>query len=248
MKNFAVIQHNYSEFLGLIEHQLEIRDIGFSYFRPFVDQALPASPLPFDALFVLGGDWPAEEDHKQAQGFALEKALIANFLNAKRSVIGIGLGGQLVAEYAGARSQEKALHNAYWTTAHATERGKEDALAKAVDGQRVMVLYRGKTELPDELVPIVVDDEGQWLAIRAHHLAYGILFRPELKPGMLEDMVMEAGRLIPDNIGQLLSEARREWTTTQKNTDQITIALVSALDLMKERRKPTVIRLNVEPE
>jgi len=248
MKNFAVIQHNYSEFLGLIEHQLEVRDIGFSYFRPFVDQALPASPLPFDALFVLGGDWPVEGNHEQAQRFASEKALIANFLNAKRPVIGIGLGGQLVAEYAGARSQEKELHKAYWTTAHVTELGKEDALAKAVDGKRVMVLHRGKTELPDELAPIVVDDEGQWLAIRAHHLAYGMLFRPELKPGMLEDMIMEAGRVVPDNISELLSEARNEWAATQKNTDQITIALVSTLDLMKERRKPPVIRLNVEPE
>lgn len=35
MKHFAVVQHSYSEFLGIVESQLEKRDIGFSYFRVF---------------------------------------------------------------------------------------------------------------------------------------------------------------------------------------------------------------------
>ena len=39
MQNYCVVQHTYSEFLGLIERQLEKRDIGFSYYRPFVGQA-----------------------------------------------------------------------------------------------------------------------------------------------------------------------------------------------------------------
>lgn len=41
MKNYCVVQHSYSEFLGLIESQLEKRDIGFSYYRPFVGQDSP---------------------------------------------------------------------------------------------------------------------------------------------------------------------------------------------------------------
>jgi hypothetical protein len=50
MKRFAAVQHSYSEFLGAIEKQLENRGIGFTYFRPFTGQSLPASALQFDAL------------------------------------------------------------------------------------------------------------------------------------------------------------------------------------------------------
>ena len=72
-----------------------------------------------------------------------------------------------------------------------------------------------------------------------------MLFRPEMKPGMIEDMMMEDNRPLPDNIGELLGEARMVWTETQKTTAQVSLALVSALDLMTERRKMPVFNLNV---
>ena len=55
MKQFLVVQHTYSEYLGGIEKQLENRDIGFVYQRPFTGSSLPASALQYDALWLLGG-------------------------------------------------------------------------------------------------------------------------------------------------------------------------------------------------
>ncbi len=245
MKNYAVVQHNYSEFLGLIERQLEIRDIGFSYFRPFVGTDLPGNALQFDALWLLGGSAPTG-DASVAEWIDQERALIGNFLQHQRPVVGIGFGGLLVAEHFGAAATVEPFHTGYWTTARKTAAGEGDPLAEAVDGKRVLVLYQGGAALPEDVEPLVVDEEGNWLAIRPHELVYGLLFRPELKPGMLEDIIMEAKRSAPDNIGELLATAREEWVQTQKTTDGIIIALVSALDLMKERKKPPVFRLNVE--
>lgn len=245
MKNYAVIQHNYSEFMGLIERQLEVRDIGFSYFRPFVGQDLPGSALHFDALFCLGGSWPTTDEEHCPWG-ADERRLIAVFLKARRPVIGLGFGGLLVAEHAGARPAAEPFHTAYWTTGHATAAGRNDPLAQAVDGRRLLVMYNGAAELPVGLEPIVVDDDGRWLAIRPEPLAYGMLFRPELKPGMIEDMIMEAQRPTPDNIAELLATARAEWEATQATTDRVVVALVTALDLMRERRKAPVFNLRVE--
>lgn len=246
MKNYAVIQHNYSEFLGLIERQLEVRDIGFSYFRPFVGQDLPGSALQFDALFLLGGSWPTV-DAEHSPWHDAERRLIGAFLKADRPVVGFGFGGLLVAEHFGASASAEPFHTAYWTTAHCTAAGKGDALAEAVDGRRVLVMYNGTATLPGGVEPIVVDDDGRWLAIRPHALAYGLLFRPELKPGMIEDMIMEAKRNVPDNIGELLASARDEWEDTQQTTDRVIVALVKALDLMTERRKAPVFSLKVEP-
>ena len=106
-------------------------------------------------------------------------------------------------------------------------------------------MYNGKVDLPEGIEPIIVDDAGNWLAIRPDALTYGILFRPEIKPGMIEDMIMEQNRPLPENIGELLSEARMNWVDMQVTMDKVVVALVTALDLMKERRKMPVFSLNV---
>lgn len=245
MKSYAVVQHTYSEFLGLIERQLEKRDIGFNYYRPFIGQSLPGSALQFDALFLLGGAQPTT-DRTHCPWVDEELRLIDVFRRADRPVVGIGFGGLLVAERAGAVPSAEPLHNAYWSVAHGTEAGRGDALAEAMAGRRVLVMYNGSAALPDRITPLLVDDAGRWLLIRPDKLVYGMVFRPELKPGMIEDMVMEAGREVPGNIAEILAIARLEWPGMQETTDRVVAALVKELDLMRERHKPPVFRLKVE--
>jgi GMP synthase-like glutamine amidotransferase len=245
VKNYAVVQHNYSEFLGLIENQLEVRDIGFSYIRPFVDQDMPGSAIHYDALFILGANWPLT-DEQNMPWMADEMRLVSSFLAADRPVIGLGYGAQLIAKHAGGEALAEPFHNAYWTTAHKTAAGEGDLVAEAMDGHRVLVMCNGSVSLPPGLDPILVDEQGQWLAIRPQQQMYGLLFRPELKPGMIEDMIMEADRQTPDDIGDLLQTARDQWQQSQQTTDQLLIALVKTLDLMKERRKPPVFHLKQE--
>jgi GMP synthase (glutamine-hydrolysing) len=247
MKNFLVVQHTYSEFLGPIERQLESRDIGFTYSRPFTGQDLPGSALQFDSLWLLGGAYPVT-DEESCPWVADELRLIGVFRQAKRPIVGIGFGGLMVAQYEGGMPHDEPRHTAYWTTAHKTPAGKDDPLANAVDGQKVLVLYDGSVELPKGMEPIIVDDQGRWLAIRPDELTYGMLFRPEMKPGMIEDIIMEEGRPSPDNIGELLGEARMHWNDMQVTMDRVVVALVTALDLMQERRKMPVFSLNVVRE
>lgn len=244
VKQFAVIQHTYSEFLGLIENQLEKRDIGFAYFRPFVGQDLPGSAGQFDALFILGGQ-AVPSDHNVNPWHDEEARLLRIFRDAHRPIVGLGYGALLLAEYEGAQLTEEPAHDAYWTTAHKTAAGEHDAVAHAVDGRKVLVMANGRASLPTTLKPIVVDDEGRWIAIRPNALSYGLLFRPELKPGMIEDMIMEAKRKTPPDMGELLALARQYWRDMQQTTDQVIVGLVKELDLMVERRKMPVFRLNI---
>ncbi|MDA8361023.1 MAG: GMP synthase [Gammaproteobacteria bacterium] len=244
MKQFAVVQHTYAEFLGLIENQLEKRDIGFAYFRPFVGQELPGSAGQFDALFILGAQNPPT-DHENAPWHDDELKLIGLFREARRPFVGIGYGAQLLAEYEGGRPSAEPFHNAYWTVAHKTPAGAGDAVADALDGRPVLVMANGSVALPSGIEPLVVDDEGRWLVIRPDALAYGLLCRPELKPGMIEDMIMEAHRDTPPDIGALLEAARHHWQDMQVTTDKLIVALVRELNLMTERRKMPVFRLNI---
>lgn len=247
MKNYCVVQHTYSEFLGLIESQLEKRDIGFAYHRPFVGQGLPGSAAQFDGLWLLGGAWPTADLEHNPQ-VPEELALIDIFRRSRRPVIGIGMGGLLVAQQAGGTAHEDPAYRAAFVTAHKTAAGAGDALAEAVDGHRVLVLVHGRVDLPEGLEPTLVDDAGEWLAVRPDPLTYGLLFRPEMKPGMLEDIIMEARHNPPPNMGELLGEARMEWQGMQAVTQQVVVGLVSELGLMQERRKMPIFSLKLETD
>ncbi|MFO8153294.1 type 1 glutamine amidotransferase [Thioalkalivibrio sp.] len=247
MKNYCVVQHTYSEFLGLIESQLEKRDIGFSYHRPFVGQDMPGSAAQFDGLWLLGGAWPLTDEEHNPQ-LSDELALIDIFRRSRRPVIGLGMGGLLVALQAGGTAHADPMYRAEFVTAHKTPAGEGDALAEAVDGRRVLVLVNGRVDLPEGLEPTLVDDEGRWLAVRPDELTYALLFRPEMKPGMLEDIIMEARHNPPPNIGELLGEARMEWQAMQEVTAQVVVGLVTELSLMQERRKMPVFSLKVETD
>ncbi|MFZ5556023.1 MAG: type 1 glutamine amidotransferase [Pseudomonadota bacterium] len=246
MKHFLVVQHTYSEFLGLIERQLENRDIGFTYCRPFTGQDVPGNALQHDALWLLGGAHPVT-DAEHCPWVADEVRLVGLFRKAKRPVVGIGFGGLVVALAAGGRPHAEPAHSAYWTVARATEAGRDDPLAQAVDGRTVLVMYDGRVDLPAAVPVVATDAEGRWIAARPDAETYALLFRPELKPGMLEDMIMEEARPTPDHIGELLGEARERWNEMQATTDRVLVALVSALDLMQERRKAPVFKINVAP-
>ena len=246
MNRFLVVQHTYSEYLGALEKQLENRGIGFTYVRPFTGQAVPASAVNHDALWLLGGAYPVT-DHEHCPWLDDELRLIAAFQRARRPVVGFGFGALLLAQALGGAAHAKPAHRAYWTTAHAGAGGAPDPVAAALAGRRVLVMVEGRAELPSDLTPLAVDDAGDWIAFRKDHV-YGLLCRPELKPGMIEDMIMEEGRPLAENIGELLETARAEWQQTQKTTDDVLAALVSALDLMRERRRMPVFALNVVKE
>lgn len=245
MQNYAVVQNTYSEFLGLIEKQLEKRDIGFDYYRPFLGQGLPPSVGQFDGLFVLGGaSSTLDEEALPYRNDALN--LIHLFQKVGRPVVGFGLGGLLVAEAAGGIGRADPPYTAAFVTARKTAAGEGDELAEAMDGRRVLALYHGSVDLPDGVEPVLVDDDGRWLAIHPDRLTYGMLFRPEMKPGMIEDILMEEGHDPAPNLPDLLAEARMEWGQMQETTDAVVVALVKALGLMQVRHKAPVFSLKVE--
>jgi GMP synthase (glutamine-hydrolysing) len=242
MIRFVAVQHTFAEFFGALEPQLESRGIGFTYLRVVTGQDVIGSALQHDALWLLGGAYPVT-DREHCPWVADEVRLIGAFQKARRPVIGLGFGAHLVALAAGGSAHAEPLHDAYWTTARATEAGRADPLARAIDGRQVLVMANGRVDLPAGIKPVAVDDAGRWIAVRPDALTYGLLFRPELKPGMIEDMVMEADRLVPEDIGALIETARERWEETQQTIDLVMVALVQALDLMRERRKMPVFTL-----
>ncbi len=246
MIRFIAVQHSYSEFLGPVEKQLENRGIGFTYFRPFTGQSLPVSAQQFDALWLLGGSYPPA-DREHVPWFEEELRLARAFARAGRPAVGFGFGALLLALAAGGTPCGSEAPYAYWTTARATDAGAENPLARAVDGRKVLVAASGRVRLPDGVEPLLIDEGGEWIAWRQAQ-AYGLLFRPELTPGMIEDIIMEEGRPLPEDISAVLEQARQLWVQSRETSDRAIAALVAELDLMRERRKPPVFTLRTVQE
>ncbi len=243
MKRFLAVQHTFSEFFGALEPQWERRDIAFHYVRPVAGQDVAGTPSQFDALWLLGTAWPIA-DAARCAWVEDESRLLRAFQKAGRPVIGLGGGAHVRAAAHGSRLFAEPMHAAYFATARGVV--ADDPLAQAIDGRRVLVMVNGRAELDASLTPVAVDDAGRWIAVRAPLPGYGLLFRPELKPGMLEDMVMEEDREVPEDIASLIEAARDERRALQATGERVTVALVSALDLMRERRKAPVFRLSVQ--
>jgi GMP synthase-like glutamine amidotransferase len=238
MKRLLCIQHTYAEFLGALEPQFEAREIGFSYVRTVAGQDVAGTPTQYDALWLLGTTH-AVADGAHCAWLEDEKRLVRAFQNARRPVVGLGAGAHVLAAANGAALSLQPEHDAGFTTAVALD--GEDPLAKAVDGRRVLVMACGSAALPQGARAVVADASGRCIAFRVGTLGYGLLFRPELKPGMLEDMAMEEDRPVPGHLGEMIETARAEWPQMQETTARVAAALVAALGLMDERRKPPVI-------
>ncbi len=95
------LQHVPFEGLGYIEEWAEFRDIEISWTRLFAEERPPA-PAAFDWLVIMGGPMGIH-DHCNYPWLAEEKDFIKASIDAGKTVVGICLGAQLIADVLGAR-------------------------------------------------------------------------------------------------------------------------------------------------
>ena len=131
MKRFLAVQHTFAEFFGALEAQWEARDIGFRYVRPVSGEDVAGTPSQFDALWLLGAAWPPA-DREHCPWVDDELRLVRAFLKAKRPVIGLGEGAQVLAAAHGALLHAEPAHDAYFTRARALA---DDPLARELSAR-----------------------------------------------------------------------------------------------------------------
>jgi GMP synthase-like glutamine amidotransferase len=154
MIRFLAIQHTFSEFFGALEPQFEARDFAFTYLRPVTGQDVAAAAGQFDCLWLLGGAYPVA-DREHCPWIDDERRLVSAFARSRRPVVGLGFGAHVVALAHGGTAHLEPEHDAYWTVARVTEAGREDPVARAVDGRHVLVMVNGAVDLPGGVTPLV---------------------------------------------------------------------------------------------
>jgi GMP synthase (glutamine-hydrolysing) len=106
-----------------------IRDSGgaLDEWAPAEQLEPPSDPLDYDAVLVLGGAMNADEEERHGW-IVEEKALLRELLAQEMPLLGLCLGGQLVAEAAGAEARRAAEPEIGWHPVEVTPEGAADPL------------------------------------------------------------------------------------------------------------------------
>ena len=216
MKTIAVVQHNSAEYLGLIEDHLEGRGTRFQYFRPFTsDGKLPTDQTMGDGLVLLGGGpWGSVGENKLPTLDA-EIDLTRNAISRSIPVLGIGLGAHILALATGGSVSPAPLRMRVGT---ATCQNRTALSGLIPESFPAVVYMRDKLTLPPGAT-LLADLPGEDPAIwQIGPCCLGFAGHPGLKPGMVEDLVMEFDDVPP--------EVHSGLTQLQQVKNQIADALV----------------------
>jgi GMP synthase-like glutamine amidotransferase len=139
----------------------------------------PADPLGFDAVLVLGGAMNVDEEDRHPW-LAEEKALLRELLANGRPLLGLCLGGQLVAEAAGAAVGRAPRPEIGWHRVELSPEGREDPLLGALaPGFEAFQWHSYEFALPAGATALA-HSEACLQSCRLGQRAWAIQFHPEV--------------------------------------------------------------------
>ena len=151
----------------------------------------PSRPLSsYDAVFVFGGSMHADEEEAHPW-LRNEKELLRRFLDAGKPVLGVCLGGQLLAEAAGAWVGRAPEPEIGWHPVELTAAAADDPLFARVP-QRFWAFqwHYYSFDVPVGATELARSPMGSQ-AFRLGELAWGVQFHPEVTLAMVEGWLEE---------------------------------------------------------
>jgi GMP synthase (glutamine-hydrolysing) len=195
-KRVLVLQHAAPEGPGLIAAALAAREIEAVLVR--VDQGRPVPERLGDAagLVVMGGPMGVNDEAKHPS-LAAEKRLIREAVDARRPVLGVCLGAQLLAAALGATVRAAGRKEIGWHEVKLRGRAAGDALFHDVEPAFTPLHWHGDVfDLPAGAEPLASSALTELQAFRYGEKAWGLLFHLEVTRAMVEEMVVAfAGEL-----------------------------------------------------
>jgi GMP synthase (glutamine-hydrolysing) len=150
--------------------------------------APPGDPLGYDAVLTLGGGMNVDEEARHPW-LADERALLEELLERQVPLLGLCLGGQMVAEAAGARPRRAARPEIGWYELELTPEGGDDPLFCRLGSPiEVFEWHSYEFPLPPGAVPLA-RNELCLQAFRHGELAWGLQFHPEVTGTIVEGWI-----------------------------------------------------------
>lgn len=239
MKPLLCLRHEEPDHLGTATQVFAASDIDVAYVDLWRGAGL-ADPREVAGVVVLGG--VMNVDQIDAHPFLLtELDFLLRAVDAEVPVLGICLGGQLLARALGARVGKAETRETGFFPLHPTDEAPGDPLFSGFrDGDRMFQWHEDSFEVPDGASLLLYGDRVPNQAFRAGRRAWGVQFHPEVTTRLLNawlDAVPEEE--LEEHWGrtgaELRGEARRHLPSQRRRARELFDRFAS---IVAERMRP----------
>ena len=210
-----VFQHDPYDGPGYLGEALLRRGARLTIVRLDDGEAVP-DMAPYDMLLVMGGVMNVYQEDKYPW-LAEETQVIRQAVEAGKAVLGVCLGGQLLAKALGAQVHLGAATEIGLTPITLSEAGETDPLFEGLSQVEAVEWHDDTFDIPTGAVALAHSQGCTHQAFRFGQWAYGLQFHPEVSPGMLAEWIREANEPIDRLSFQHAVETKAEALQAQAN-------------------------------
>jgi GMP synthase (glutamine-hydrolysing) len=183
-----VVQHVACETLGMIEPLLRAQRLTPHYVRVHAGDPIPSGCGDSCGLIVMGGPMGVS-DSGRLPHLAQEMRLIESALAARRPVLGVCLGSQLLAHVLGSKVYAGPRQEIGWHRVRLSEAGRRDPLWAGTPIEFQGFHWHGDVfEVPPGCESLASSDLTACQAFRSGVSAYGLLFHLEVTAALVDGM------------------------------------------------------------
>lgn len=191
-----------------------LEEYGIAY--DVIDASIQPIPNPtvYDAMVVFGGPQNANEDEKYPY-FLQEKAALRTVVEQNIPVLGICLGGQMLATVLNGAVKKHTITEIGFSEVQCTDEGKHDPLYEGLAGHQLVYQWHEDTfDIPPGGVRLATSEKTENQAFRYGPNAYGIQYHIELTPAMLDTWLHEPS--LKQEIVNTLGETEYKRITSEQ--------------------------------
>ncbi|NNJ70108.1 MAG: type 1 glutamine amidotransferase [Kiritimatiellales bacterium] len=219
------LQHVPFEGLGIIEEWASNQQAEISCTRLYEGDPLPSTGS-FDWLVVMGGPMGIY-DHDEHPWLVQEKAFIRQAIDAGKTVLGICLGAQLIADALGARVYPGPQKEIGWFPV----RRPKDAPHMIPDELTVFHWHGDTFDIPEGAVQLAVSEPGINQGFVYNDRAVALQFHMETTPESMEALIEHCGHELTDAPFIQTAEEMREGVPHMVKINAAMTALLDALPI-----------------
>jgi GMP synthase (glutamine-hydrolysing) len=192
----------------------------FASQSPLSYPGLPSEPGDYAGLIMMGGPMSANDTAEHA--FLQESmALIRSFGLARRPVLGICLGAQVIARAYGGEVFRLGGLEAGYVPMHSTAQAKDDPVFAGLPANFAAfhTHYEGVRNIPEATV-LATGGMSAVQAYRVGRTAYGLQFHPECTLDIARDWVRKFGAVFCKDEPRLITHLDSDFATHYRNSAQ----------------------------
>ena len=187
---FLVLQQIECEHAGLLGDFLREKGISAHTVKPYLGDAIP-DPNRYEAMVVLGGP-PNVYQVDEYPFLAKEDTAIKRAVEKDVPLLGICLGGQLLAKALGAGVSQNPVKEIGFYRVDLTDEGLEDKLFSRCGTHLDVFQWHGDTfDIPEGAVKLAGSPLCANQGFRYGRRAYGLQFHVEVTPAMVASWIRE---------------------------------------------------------